>query len=558
MNAILYTSGDTTSQELTPEESKIFDEADEIIEQNSSDFSNKKSEHKSHIGLLIFSIIFFIVFLLASVFSTVFAFINVNNTTFVSGISILGIDVSGLSKDDAKQKVTDDVSNRLSTDVIFKHNDETYTLLPSSVGGSFDIDKVIDDAYSVGRNGNIFQNNFAILNAMINSKNFIPDFSFNSDSFDNSISQMNSNFADGIVEPSYDISGNNLIIKSGKNGNIVDSDKIKSLFVDKLTVVPYNTDSIEVPVFSKEANKIDIDAIHSEIYKEAHDASYTTNPYAVYPSSNGLDFNISIDEAKALITGDKDSYTIPLKTLYPNVKTSDIGIEAFPNLLSSYSTSFASSSSNRATNVSLATNKINGKVLMPGEVFSFNNTVGKRTPQAGFKVAGVYMNGQVATDYGGGICQVSSTLYNAVLRANLEIVDRSNHMFEVGYVPIGTDATVSWGAPDFKFKNSRSYPIKIVTSSSNRKCVVKFYGLKESEEYDIEIVSYRTGSVPYRTTYTTDSSLAAGQQKVIQRGSNGAKSVAYRIRKKNGQVISKELLSKDTYDPHNQIIAVGK
>lgn len=558
MNAILYTSGNTTSQELTPEESKIFDEADKIIEQNSNDFSNKKSEHKSHIGLLIFSIIFFIVFILASVFSTVFAFININNTTFVSGISILGIDVSGLSKDDAKQKVSDDVSNRLSTDVIFKHNDETYTLLPSSVGGSFDIDKVIDDAYSVGRSGNIFQNNFAILDAMINSKNFIPDFSFNSDSFADSISQMNSNFADGIVEPSYDISGKNLIIKSGKNGNIVDSDKIKSLFVDKLTVVPYNTDSIEVPVFSKEANKIDIDAIHSEIYKEAQDASYTTNPYVVYPSSNGLDFNISIDEAKALITGDKDSYTIPLKTLYPNVKTSDIGIEAFPNLLSSYSTSFASSSSNRATNVSLATNKINGKVLMPGEVFSFNDTVGKRTPQAGFKVAGVYMNGQVATDYGGGICQVSSTLYNAVLRANLEIVDRSNHMFEVGYVPIGTDATVSWGAPDFKFKNSRSYPIKIVTSSSNRKCVVKFYGLKESEEYDIEIVSYRTGSVPYRTTYTTDSSLAAGQQKVIQRGSNGAKSVAYRIRKKNGQVISKELLSKDTYDPHNQIIAVGK
>ena len=558
MNAILYTSGNPTSQELTPEESKIFDEADKIIEQNSNDFSNKKSEHKSHIGLLIFSIIFFIVFILASVFSTVFAFININNTTFVSGISILGIDVSGLSKDDAKQKVSDDVSNRLSTDVIFKHNDETYTLLPSSVGGSFDIDKVIDDAYSVGRSGNIFQNNFAILDAMINSKNFIPDFSFNSDSFDDSVSQMNSNFADGIVEPSYDISGNNLIIKSGKNGNIVDSDKIKSLFVDKLTVVPYNTDSIEVPVFSKEANKIDIDAIHSEIYKEAQDASYTTNPYVVYPSSNGLDFNISIDEAKALITGDKDSYTIPLKTLYPNVKTSDIGIEAFPNLLSSYSTSFASSSSNRATNVSLATNKINGKVLMPGEVFSFNDTVGKRTPRAGFKVAGVYMNGQVATDYGGGICQVSSTLYNAVLRANLEIVDRSNHMFEVGYVPIGTDATVSWGAPDFKFKNSRSYPIKIVTSSSNRKCVVKFYGLKESEEYDIEIVSYRTGSVPYRTTYTTDSSLAAGQQKVIQRGSNGAKSVAYRIRKKNGQVISKELLSKDTYDPHNQIIAVGK
>ena len=131
-------------------------------------------------------------------------------------------------------------------------------------------------------------------------------------------------------------------------------------------------------------------------------------------------------------------------------------------------------------------------------------------------------------------------------------------MFNVGYVPIGTDATVSWGAPDFKFKNSRSYPIKIVTSNYNKRLTVTIYGLKEDNEYSVEIVSYQTGTVPFRTTYVTDNSLASGQTKVIQSGSNGATSVAYRILKQNGVEVSRQLLSKDTYSPHNQIIARGQ
>ena len=194
---------------------------------------------------------------------------------------------------------------------------------------------------------------------------------------------------------------------------------------------------------------------------------------------------------------------------------------------------------------------------MPGEEFSFNNTVGKRTTSAGFKVATVYSNGQVTTDVGGGICQVSSTLYNAVLKANLEITNRRNHTFTVGYVPIGLDATVSWGSPDFKFKNSRNYPIKIVATTSNKNLYIKIYGMKEEVEYEVELVSYKTGTVPYSTVYTTDASLPKVQTKVVQSGSNGAKSVAYRVLKLNGKEVSRTLLSKDTYSPHNQIIARG-
>lgn len=552
MNAILYNSDNDNSSAMTDE---VFEEAKQIIENNSdTKFSGpKKKSHK----LLIFSICIIVFIFILGLLSTIFALLNINNTNIISGITILGIDVSNLSKDEAFSKVSNDLNTRLNTNLVFNHNDELYNVLPSQLECSFDVAGAIEKAYSYGRSGNIFQNNFDILNTYFKKVNIDPDFVYNDNLCNSIIEQMNSNFSDGLKEPSYAIDGNNLIITAGKSGSVIIDNELKDLIVDKLTSINYNTDSINIPTIIKDASSIDIDKIHSEIYKEPVDAYYTKDPFAVYPSSNGVDFNISIEEAKNMVSSPQDSYTIPLKTLYPNVTTDDIGTEAFPDLLSSYTTSYTSSNSNRSTNIALAASKINGKVLMPGEEFSFNGTVGKRTTQAGFKTATVYSNGQVTTDVGGGICQVSSTLYNSVLKANLEITNRVNHTFTVGYVPIGLDATVSWGAPDFKFKNNRSYPIKLVATTSNKRLTIQVFGLKEDVEYEVELVSYRTGSVPYSTVYTTDSSLAKGKTKVVQSGSNGAKSVAYKVLKLNGKEVSRTLLSKDTYSPHNQIIARG-
>ncbi len=553
MNSILFTGEEDNT--LTDEDYKIIEEAEEIIKSNNPDL--KTNTKKKHIILLIFSILFFVLFIFLAYFSTIFALLNLSHENIVQGVNALGIDLSGLNKEEAKQKIINETNNRISTEVIFLHNDETYTLHLSEISGSFNINEIVENAYNVGRSGNIFTNNYQILNCLIHKKNIPVTFSYNADSFSSVIAQIEGSMKDGLKYPTYQIDGNNLIIVSGKDGYVINSNEFKNLLIDKLVSSNYNTNGIEIPTYITETDKINIDKIHSEIFKEAKDAYYTTNPLVVYPSSTGIDFSISIDEAKSLITGESDTYTIPLKILYPNVKTSDIGMEAFPNTLSSYSSSYATSNSNRCTNISLASSKINGLVLMPGDIFSFNDTVGKRTPQAGFKVAGVYVAGQVTSDYGGGICQVSSTLYNAVLRANLEIVERTNHQFDVGYVPIGTDATVSWGAPDFKFKNSRNYPIKIDIKNYNKKITVSIHGLREENDYDVEIVSYRTGTIPYKTTYTTDKNLKAGQTKIIQNGSNGATSVAYRILKQNGKEVSRQLLSRDTYSPHNKIVARG-
>lgn len=547
MNAILFNSNNPSVQAT-----QMLKEAEQIIK-NSSPKENKPKSKKSII--IIICLIVFVILL--TLFSTIFAILNMNSNKIISGISILGIDVSNLTKDEAKEKVSSLLNERLNTNLVFSNNEQIFNALPAELGCSYNIDDSISKAYSIGRTGHIFKNNFDILTSLLQKKNINPEFLYSLDSLNAITDQINATLDGRLTEASYAIEGNNLIITAGKSGYVVKKEELKNLIIDKMTANAFSTDAIPLPLDTKDAEPINIEKIHSEIYKEPKDAYYTQNPFAVFSSETGLDFNISMDEAKNIAANSVDTCTIPLKTLYPKVTTDDLGMEAFPDLLASYSTNYSTSSANRSTNIALAASKINGTVLMPGEVFSFNGTVGKRTPQAGFKIAGVYANGTTSSDYGGGICQVSSTLYNAVLKANLDIVNRVNHMFTVGYVPIGLDATVSWGAPDFKFKNSRKYPIKLVAKTSNKKLYISVYGCKEDVEYDVELISYKTGTVKYSTVYTTDSSLAKGKTKVVQAGSNGSTSVAYKVLKLNGKEVSRTLLSKDTYSPHNQIIARG-
>ena len=204
-----------------------------------------------------------------------------------------------------------------------------------------------------------------------------------------------------------------------------------------------------------------------------------------------------------------------------------IGTEAFPDLLSDFSTRYAASNRNRTTNLIIASNKINGTVLMPGEIFSYNKIVGERTIAAGYKEAPIYVEGKVQDGLGGGICQIATTLYNAALFANLEIVERSNHQFVPSYANASRDATVVYGAIDFKFKNNREYPIKIVCSVTNGIANFKIFGLKTENDYNVQITSRVTGST-----------------------ANAIYSEAYKTLSQNGNIISTERISRDTYKRH--------
>ena len=360
-----------------------------------------------------------------------------------------------------------------------------------------------------------------------------------------------------VQEYSYYIEDEELIITRGKSGITIDKDKLKKLINEEINSLESNTAIINIPVVNKEADQIDLEKIHSEIYKEAKDAYVTQEPLTVHPNVNGVDFAISMDEAKNLIQEDKEEYIIPLKITIADKTVSDLGEEAFPNTLGTFTTRYDASNKNRSNNISLASEKIDGTVIMPGEIFSYNQTVGKRTIDAGYAEAGAYAGGKVIQEVGGGICQVSSTLYNAVLYANLEIVDRSNHYFQTSYVDAGRDATVSWGTVDFKFRNNRQYPIKIEAVSKNGVTKISIKGIKEEKEYEVIIHSEITSIIQKTVKYEEDSSLDSSVEEVEQEGHNGCTSKTYKTLKLNGATVSTEEISTDYYHPLEKIIKKG-
>lgn len=543
-----------TKDEEIIEEQQIFNDAEEIITSACKDIEHQK-KLKSFLLLLIPLFIFAI---LVGILSTVFALLNRDNETIFSGISVQGIDVSNLTIDEAKKKVSSIIGNHISEEISLQHNDFQTVILPEQFGVSFDVDSAVEQAYYIGKSDNLIKNNYTILSLLLKNYNISPSINYDEDLLNSLIDSINAQLPDRVVNPGYSIDGTNLIITSGKDGILISSSDLKDEILSFLNDISSKNETINIPVNNVGAEPINLDAIYKDIFKLPVDASYTTNPYVVYPSSNGLDFAISMEEAKAIISNQQDEYTIPLKITYPNVTTNQIGNEAFPDLLSQFSTSFTSSGYNRSNNIILSSAKLNGLVLMPGEEFSYNQAVGQRTKAAGFREAGAYSNGKVVQEVGGGICQVSSTLYNAVLYANLEIVERTNHYFNPGYVKAGLDATVSWGGPDFRFKNNRNYPIRIVTDTSGKKLRVYIYGLKTDDDCTVVLDPRYISSVPYKTTYQNDASLATGETRVISSGSNGCKTATYKyVYDKNGTLISSECISRDTYSPHNKVVAVG-
>ena len=470
--------------------------------------------------VLIFLVLLVIAFLL-------FTFLNSKNENIISGIYIKGIDVSNLSIEDAKQTIQNYINEHLPENIYLIHNDYETSIPLSSLNVHFDVDSAVQQAYEIGKSGNSFENSITAIKTFIRNVDIEPKLTINEEQLKIALNDISSKLPDTVIESAYYIDGNNLVITSGSEGNVVNIDQMCTYIKNGILNLTLKDRTLDIATVSKQPSEINIEQIYSEIYKEPVDAYYTQNPYAVYPSENGLDFSISLDEVKNMLSEKQAEYVIPLQTLYPNITTNMIGTEAFPDMLSTYSTRYSTSDRDRTTNLQLAASKINGTVVMPGETFSYNQVVGERTISAGYKEAPIYVNGEVVDGLGGGICQITSTLYNAVLYANLEIVERSNHQFVPSYVTASRDATVVYGSIDFKFKNNRDYPIKLVCSVSGGIARFDIYGLRTNNEYEVEISSYVTGNT-----------------------SSSTYSEAYRILKQNGQVVSTELLSKDTYKRH--------
>lgn len=498
----------------------------ETEEKNLTITKNYENKNKSDV-LAIFGILAFIFILILSITYCTFTLINTNSKTIAKGVYIKGIDVSNLSKEEAKEKILNHINASIPNEIKLKHNNYETSISTSQLSIYFNIDEAIELAYEIGKNGNIFKNNFMILEALFSKININPGFIIDEEQLKYNLQDISNKLPDKVIESSCYIDGNNLIITKGTEGYTIKIEETANYIKNNINNLKLTENYLNLITEKQSPNKLNIEEIYEQIYKEPVDSYYTQNPYRVFPSENGLDFAISIEEAKKLLQEEKNEYIIPLKILYPNISTNMIGMEAFPDLLSEFSTKYQASNRNRTTNLILAANKINGTVLMPNETFSYNKVVGERTIQAGYKEAPIYVEGRVEDGLGGGICQITSTLYNAVLYANLDIIERSNHQFIPSYANASRDATVVYGAIDFKFKNNREYPIKITCSVANGIANFKIFGLHSENDYEVQLSS--------RITSTT---------------SNYIYSEGYKTLKKNGIIISTETISKDTYKRH--------
>lgn len=526
---------------------------EEIIEVNEEEDNKPKNKKKYiTIGCIIIGVLIVIVAIFA-----VFSIMNNKNGNIIYGVKVDEIDVSQMSVEEARKKLNEYINEKLNSNIIFYYEEYEINVTPLQEGITFDVEKSIDEAYKIGRTGNIFSNSFTMISTRINGKEIEIDMNVNDEEFSELVEEINVNLSNGIQQPSYYIENNNLIITAGKEGIAVDEEEFKKIIYDKIKTEINNEDKIQIPIVVSQPNEIDMEKIYEDVHKEAQDAYVTQDPFEIHPDVEGVDFEISIDQAKAMLQEEKDEYTIPLKITKPSVTINSLGDEAFPNMLATYSTTYSTADVNRSTNIRISANKINGIVLLPGEEFSYNKTLGPRTPEAGYKLGAAYIGGKVVSDYGGGVCQTSSTLYNTVLLSNLEVTSRTSHYFAAAYVPIGRDATVYWPSLDFKFKNNRNYPIKIKAYANNGTIKVEIFGTSEESDYEVELQSYVTSYIPYKTEYKDDNTLAEGVEVIEQAGANGCISEAYKILKKDGQIISKTFLSRDTYSAKNKIVRRG-
>ncbi|NCC75228.1 MAG: hypothetical protein EOM08_02205 [Clostridia bacterium] len=212
----------------------------------------------------------------------------------------------------------------------------------------------------------------------------------------------------------------------------------------------------------------------------------------------------------------------------------------------------------RDNNLKLASDIIHGTLLQPGDTFSFNEVVGRRTAERGFMEAGVILNGALVKDLGGGVCQVTTTVMQAAMMSDYKLVERAPHSWPSSYTAVGLDATIDWFGPDFKFQNNTDFPLGIVASYEKPKLTVKIYGRQLDEGLTISLRSTRDATIPVEPpVYKANPGLAPGQVVEIRAGRTGQRATAYKVYSQNGQVVREEVLFKSYYRPIQGIYEMG-
>jgi len=438
-------------------------------------------------------ILIFAASLLLLVIASVSTYVVVvlNRKTFYDGIAVEGIDVSGLTVDEAREKVEKKLDRIVyENSLLLNYEGMTWRIGLSDISYDFLVDDAIKRAYSIGREGSVLKRLKTIRNLKSDKKNVLAKVVFSRPLLEEYITsikkQVDENPKDATV--------------TYQNGNIMFEKEIIGRFVD-------------------------------------------------------VDKNLGLLENE-LIKRDFSPFELEVTNVYPKIMYKDIS--HIEEVISSFSTVFNSANVNRSHNIKLACERINNTVLLPGETFSMDASLGSRTKENGYKDAPVIVKGRLIEGVGGGVCQVTSTLYVAVLKAKLEVVERVKHSMPLGYVEPGQDATISEGYIDFKFRNNTDRACLISASVVGNRIDIKLLGAKRNSNYDVRLKSVVVERIsPPEDEIIVDKSLPKGAVKIEREPVQGLKVIVYRETYENNRLIEREKISEDIYKPVQGLKRVG-
>lgn len=457
---------------------------------------NNKKKKIIIISSIVISCIIILCITLYILMQSIYNVLNIE--TFYNGIYIENIDFSSLDKNQATDKINE-LQQQSTKDIklSLKYGDKIFYLSSENLKFNYDTNDIVEQAYNYGRKGNIFKRYETVQELKKEPKKFFITAKVDEDSVKEQIKNI--------------------------------AQQINKQAVDSGIKFTYNEPEMFKYINGHDGIQVNEEELFNTIKHEL--------------STNKFDSEVEIQ--------------IPTTTI-PHKSKSMEEFKEETQLIAKFTT-VSTNNANGNSNMRLALSKINGTVLQPNETFSYNDTLGNSTtPAGGWLPAGAIQDGALVQEYGGGICQVSTTLYGAVLRSGLKVTQRRNHSFPIGYVDIGQDAAVSYGSLDFKFTNNYDTPIYVKSYMSGVTLVIEIYG-KKSKEWDNISVSSKTTQVmnPPSHQIIQDNTILEGKQVLEKQARTGYKAQAWRTYYKNGQVVKTENLSSSNYAPVQGVIRVG-
>lgn len=514
-------------------------------------YAKKSSSGKGGVIAIIASSV--VLVLIIAAFALLYFFPDILNPRKIeSNVSVAGVNLSGMSRKEAISTVKDQLGSSYEENtLVITAGETTVELSPELTGAKLDAEALVD----------------AILDADTDTENFdiIPYLNLNEEAIRNSLNTIVEANETELVLTSYEVTGSydlsaettdmKLVVQTGHPGINANVDL---LYEAVLEAYRSNEFQVEYDLRVVDPEIPDLDAILEEHGVTPVDAVMDMETFKVTPHVVGVGFDTT--EAKALLTDAQFDSTveIPFQILQPENTTDSVSSVLFRDELGSYTARSSSHPGGRDVNLDLSCKKINGTILYPGDLFDYNKALGERTAAGGWQKADGYANGDTVSVYGGGICQASSALYYCTLIADLEVVTRFNHSYVSSYMPLGMDATVSWGGPDFRFRNNTEYPIKIVAYASGGTTTVKIMGT-DTKDYYVEMEYAVLSRTPFETVYEEMTQEEAGDRKDGQQlvsGYTGHKVVTYKCKynKETKELISREEEVVSTYKKRDRVL----